>query len=104
MTARAYVLDDIPMDGIAIYLIDRAGEHRYLLKDGDRIHLEPNTQAEPSLRISAEFGRALLDALAAHFGGVSEAQTLRADYLAERARVDKLIDNLIQPPAVIVRE
>lgn len=51
--------------------------------------------AAPSFRLDDEAARALLDALAAHFGGTSEVQTMRADLLHERKRVDKMIDHLI---------
>lgn len=44
----------------------------------------------PSLRIPTDAARALYDALAQHFGGTSNSKQLRADYDAERARVDKL--------------
>jgi hypothetical protein len=40
---------------------------------------------------------ALLDALAAHYGGTSDLRRLRADYDAERRRVDKMIDRLTLP-------
>lgn len=46
----------------------------------------------PVLRIPDGVARALLDALAQHYGGTSDTRTLRADYMAERARVDRLIE------------
>jgi hypothetical protein len=56
---------------------------------------DPAVQVAPSLLIDDEIGRVLLDALAAHYGGTGEVQTMRADLLHERKRVDKLIDNLL---------
>jgi hypothetical protein len=53
-----------------------------------------STSQAPSIRLPEHVARALLDALAEHFGGTSEVQTLRKDYLAERSRVDKMIDHL----------
>ena len=50
----------------------------------------------PALCIPTDAARALYDALAQHFGGTSNSKQLRADYDAERARVDKLINNLIK--------
>lgn len=47
------------------------------------------------LRIPTDAARALYDALAQHFGGTSNSKQLRADYDAERGRVDKLTDTLI---------
>ena len=49
----------------------------------------------PELHIEEDVAKALLEALAEHFGGTVDTRTLRKDYLAERARVDKLIEKLI---------
>jgi hypothetical protein len=50
----------------------------------------------PWLRISEAPARALYEALADHFGhGSNDVRALRRDYEAERARVDKLIANLV---------
>lgn len=96
MTAFAYVDHRFPSDRLAVWLGDR-GDH------GTRRVVEPLTLVigplqdndgaivEPTLTIPEDMARALLDALAAHFGGVSEVQTLRKDYDAERARVDRLV-------------
>lgn len=54
----------------------------------------------PTLDIPEEVARALLDALTRHFHGGSDTRQLRADYDAERARVDRLIA-IIAPPAGI---
>ena len=50
---------------------------------------------EPALRLPDGLGRTLLDALALHYGGAVDARTSRADMLAERARVDKLLDAVV---------
>jgi hypothetical protein len=55
--------------------------------------VEENAEA-PTLRIPTDAARALYDALAQHFGGTSNSKQLRADYDAERGRVDKLIGTL----------
>jgi hypothetical protein len=55
----------------------------------------------PPLRIPIDAARALCDALITHFGGTSNSKQLRADYDAERSRVDKLTDSLI---AIATRE
>jgi hypothetical protein len=47
------------------------------------------------LRLQADVGRALLDALARHFGDTGSARDVRKDYDAERARVDALTRNLM---------
>lgn len=98
MTAHAYISRDFPADGVAVHLILRNGDdYRAIgqpaelvfrkLEDGDAA-----TYTEPTLRLPEDIARALLDALAAHFGGTSEVQTLRKDYVAERGRVDRMID------------
>ena len=43
---------------------------------------------EPSFRLPGDAGRALLDALAHHYEGAEDTRRLRADYDAERCRVD----------------
>lgn len=50
----------------------------------------------PELHIAEDIAKALLEALAGHFGGTEDTRTLRKDYLAERARVDKFIDRAVQ--------
>lgn len=50
----------------------------------------------PELHISEDIAKALLEALAGHFGGTEDTRTLRKDYLAERARVDKFIDRVVK--------
>lgn len=59
-------------------------------------HHEGLVEGPPPLRIPTDAARALYDALAQHFGGTSNSKQLRADYDAERARVDKFINHLIK--------
>lgn len=49
----------------------------------------------PTMRLTDGMARALLDALVQHYGGHSNLLSLRRDYDAERARVDKMIAHLI---------
>lgn len=51
--------------------------------------------AGPTLSLTEAEARALLEALAAHFGGMGPARAARDDLLHERKRVDKLTDALI---------
>jgi hypothetical protein len=53
-------------------------------------------EVDPTFSLDEDAARALLDALAAYFGGTGAVQTLRRDYDAERARVDRLIDKLLR--------
>jgi len=48
----------------------------------------------PSLTLDDDLGKALLDELAGYYGGTGELRSLRKDYDAERARVDKFIAHL----------
>lgn len=47
--------------------------------------------------------RAMYEALAEHFGGTAvNALQLRKDYEAERARVDRMIDRVLDTPTTVV--
>ncbi len=99
MTVRAHVDYDHGRMGVAVWLA-RSRDHRLHVVEPVELTFndvgldEAAAWTEPTLRIPEDMARALLDALAAHFGGSSDVQTLRKDYLAERARVDKMIDHL----------
>lgn len=71
------VVTEIGVDSVVLTRVDEATE-------------------TPKLRLPADVARALYDALAQHFGGTSNSKQLRADYDAERARVDKFINHLIK--------
>jgi hypothetical protein len=98
---RAYVQTDIGRLGVAVFLFEQVGHERYAIgQPTDVVFQEMDRDAaaavaEPTLRLPEDMARALLDALAAHFGGTSDVRTLRKDYMAERARVDKMIDHLV---------
>jgi hypothetical protein len=55
---------------------------------------EPHAAVEPTLRLGMHEALALAEALAELQHGTSELRALRADYDAERRRVDRLIDTL----------
>ena len=55
---------------------------------------EPHATVEPTLRLGMEEVLALAGALAELQHGTSEQRALRADYDAERKRVDRLIETL----------
>lgn len=96
---RALVQPDWPHDGIAVMLArrDQLGMNVVAPMALDLALVEDAVMpvdTGPTLRLPGELGRVLLDALATHYGGASDLRTLRADYLAERARVDRLIERL----------
>ena len=99
MTWRIAITPDAIIDGISIQIARRLngpGSHAELLTFAQSAEIvEPGTMnPRPSLAISDDLGRALLDALAAHFGGTTGGQQQRADFEHERARVDRLIGHL----------
>jgi len=101
MTARARITDRPWADSIGIYLL-RIGDGLRLIERPNHPNgpnaldpAEPGMDVEPSLVLSDDMAMALLDALAAHYRRATDTGTLRADYEAERRRVDKLTDALI---------
>jgi hypothetical protein len=99
MTWRVHIEHDVRVDGIAIQIAQRLGEGGHV----DVLRFEPTHEVvqgvasmpTPSLVIGDDLGRALLDALSAHYGGATGGRQQRADFEHERARVDKLIGCLI---------
>lgn len=63
-----------------------------------------NQTSDTRLTIPVGLARALNDALTRHFGGSADSRTLRKDYEAERARVDRLIGSLMDRPVVIAAD
>jgi hypothetical protein len=57
--------------------------------------IDPMVESAPSMAMSDEFGRALLDALLRYYQGASDMHTIRADYLHERGRVDKMLESMM---------
>jgi hypothetical protein len=103
MNWRVVIEDDFPAQGIALRIGDVIGDRvnvvmptEIVLQAHDRNVTWPDG---PSLRLPDDLGRALLDALSAHYGGTSDTRTLRRDYEHERGRVDRLIGHLVGSPA-----
>ena len=63
---------------------------------GPTIKDVPMGEQAPTLFLPDDIARPLLDALAQHYGGTGDTRTLRTDYEAERARVDRLIGVMIE--------
>lgn len=99
---RAGVMHRDPMYlNLAIALGRRSPDGDVLVSaisaDGFTTELIGESQAwDRPLRIPVDAARALHDALAQHFGGTTSSKHLRADYDAERARVDKLTDAVLK--------
>lgn len=103
MTWRVRIDQDVRVDGVAIQLARGVGDggHVELLRFTSVSEVVGRSEASasmpaPSLVIDDDLGRALLDALAAHYGGTSAGQQMRADYEHERRRVDQMLDHLMR--------
>ncbi|MEV4672721.1 hypothetical protein AB0K34_13785 [Actinomadura sp. NPDC049382] len=98
---RAYIREDLPGMFLEIALIQVADDvSRRILRvvDGsagvyrwEDLPDEPPRDLAPTLQLGDSEARALLEALARHYGGASDTRTLRADLDYERRRVDELI-------------
>lgn len=94
---RAYVTQDLGHFDLAIHLVNHRGETVSVGQPTDIVFAtldEQSIPTPPTLRLPEDMARALLDALSRHFGGSTDVQTLRGDYLAERKRVDTFIAHL----------
>ena len=103
MTSKAHVEFDYTSFGVRVALMRDHGVRRELIQWGEPsvtvydISEGPAPESDDSwLRLREDDARALYDALADHFGhSGNDTRALRKDYDAERARVDKLLGNLI---------
>jgi hypothetical protein len=96
MTWRAKAFEDITQDRIELHLwvpgdrtIDVAQPAELVMATEVKGQPAPR---QPWVRLDDGAARALLDALTAHYGGSSDQRQLRADYDAERRRLDKMLD------------
>lgn len=102
MTAIVKVVDQPWADQLAVYLITEVGGHRLIQRpnhvNGPAVldAITAGNDPGPSLHLDYDTARALMDALARHFGQVTDSTGTRADYDAERARVDRLTTALIR--------
>lgn len=100
MTTRVYIEPDFPNDGLRIHLSRKHGPEQISIARFGNVSFELITDARvvdndaQPLRLRENDARALYEALAHHFGGHPETASLRKDYEAERARVDKFITHL----------
>lgn len=101
------IAEDFFTDGISVYVSQKhGGAPRQILHiaEGGKwtrwTDLDPHGAAEPgpdpTIRLTDEAGRALLDALLRHYQGSGDYHELRKDYLAERKRVDDLLASMGQ--------
>jgi len=97
---RVAISDQFQIDGISVTMGVRIDNQTvqvtHFTEDGSTVIETSDFYAEirPTFRITHDFARALLDALLRYYQGSGDYHTLRADYLHERERVDKMIGTL----------
>lgn len=98
---RVIVIPEYGIDGVAITMGLRSGQGETAIlridEQGNQNFEQHDTLTRidnPTMRLTDDFARALLDALTRHYQGASDMHTVRADMLHERDRVDRLIGTL----------
>jgi hypothetical protein len=104
VTARAHVESDFIFDGVRLMVATRTDTGRLVrtwdpittpvfVQQGVNADDEPAPGRRSYVQLTNDEARAIYQALAEYFGTqVSDNRLLRADYEAERRRVDKFID------------
>ncbi len=87
--ALIQVADDVPRRILRV-VDGSAGVYRW-----EDLPDERTRDLAPTLQIGDSEARALLEALARHYGGADDVRALRRDYDAERKRVDVLTSALV---------
>lgn len=98
MTWRVRIVPDATVDGIAIQMANRSADGFVqvpVFRREDMTHEPGTVYPAPALTLDDALGRALLDALAEHYGNTAGGRQQRADFEHERTRVDKLTDRLL---------
>jgi len=86
---------------VDIWLYSRGDNGLTVVDSGEQmwtyrtIREDDGAQLEPSMTLNDEQGRALLDALIAHYGAGSDLRRLFDDVKFERARGDRMLDALL---------
>lgn len=92
---RCIVFERVPGNGVRfVGSGDEFGDLRWRFQTEEE---SSATAASLGFTIPEDAALALLDALLNHFRGGHDARQLRADYDAERARVDRLMDAILPP-------
>lgn len=103
MTIRARIADNMMADGISVLIEMRGDGYRHMMRlDPQGLVswevLPPDAAlgpAVPTMTMSDDVARTLLDALLRWYQGAEDMRTVRADLLHERGRVDKLTDTIM---------
>ena len=100
---RVAITDSFDVDGIAVTLglriepegptrVGRINEYGSVMYED----VDPAANVTPTIRLSHDMARGILEALLRYYGGAPDSHTVRADLLHERGRVDKVLDALIE--------
>ena len=98
MSIHIRIADQPWTRGIGVYVFRGAEQVGWELRLPDGDWTRPSEGADlgadpgPTFHLRDEEARALLEALIRHYQGAEDTRSLRKDYDAERARVDKFID------------
>jgi hypothetical protein len=90
--------DYLQWEGLAVHVAARVQGQLHLAQPVDLIAtaepVSPGTSYadQPTLRIPDALGRALLEALSAHYGGVADVRQALKDRDRESSRVDRLLE------------
>lgn len=101
MSYRAQVTDRFEFDGVQIQLGEKRGEYfAYLaFERASEVTLQPGEMVprDSGIDLPIDAARALYESLAQYFGNSTDNPTaLRQDYLAERKRVDTMLESVLQ--------
>jgi hypothetical protein len=106
---RVRIGDNFLSDGIDVFLLREGGPGQRQLMKINSEHgwaeweeVTPETRTGSTFTIQGEFGRALLEALLRHYQGASDMHTVRADLLHERARRDRLEDQVMSALGLVL--
>jgi hypothetical protein len=99
---RVGISDSFDVDGIAVIIglrLDQQTTRLGRVSEFGSIQWEevdPLTSiSTPTIRLSHDIARGLLDALLRYYGGAPDSHTVRADLMHERGRVDKMLETLL---------
>jgi hypothetical protein len=93
---KAYIQQNWVRDGIDIFIVMQGSDGKYLVRRDGSIErlVEGEAAPEPTVSLSEEAARTLLDQLLQYYQGATDLHTVRGDLLHERGRVDKLLNTI----------
>jgi hypothetical protein len=96
---KTFISSDMMIDGVNLFIVEDFNDQRRLMQmNGAVVNwvlVEDGVYQSPTISLSNDAGRAVLETLLRHYQGASDMHTVRSDLLHERGRVDRLMDVLI---------